>query len=125
MTDAEAKRCGSALAKYAEDNAAWWDKIPDYEARTLRKFWQSAWAAATAPRPAPEGTVRVRIHVLADSDGLVIAWLMSDECEKDNRDHLDYLAENYCGDAERRYSIITADIPLPSPPVEVRGEVEA
>lgn len=90
--------------------------------------WQGweAKAAATAPRPAPEGTVLVRIPVVVDKDG---AWAATALCIDSDEDAIESANEWLDGASataqhERRLSWVTAHVPLPAAPTEVEGTVE-
>lgn len=112
------------------------DDDGDYEDIVVQRTWDAwleAWdnrtrkyRPATAPRPAPEGTVRVRAACLVVDEG---EWLlMGSSVDRSDEEMREVIVDMYLPgslDGTERISFITADVPLPSPPVEVRGEVEA
>ena len=123
MTESEREHCEDALHAATKGNPKWWGSMPGIWRDQFEDGWRKAWAAATAPRPAPEGTVRVRVPVVTRSDGEWVAVRHSTMPE----DHVEDYATNCIGhpDHRMRVSYLVGDVPLPSPPVEVKGEVEA
>lgn len=118
----ERERCGEALKAHAEKNAGLWASMTDYEANLARSMWQQAWSAATAPRTPPPNTVRVRIPVVVNSKGEYVAIGYSGETDGQLLSRVREIAIEELHGVTREH-FITADVPLPSPPVEVEGTV--
>lgn len=93
----------------------------DYQMLGVYYAWR-AWQAATAPRPAPEGTVQVRIPVVVDDKGQYVAIRYSGEPEPSSerfaRESYNHVLSN-----TRRNVIVTSNVTLPAAPVEVQGSV--
>ena len=96
----------------------------DYQMLGVYYAWR-AWQAATAPRPAPEGTVQVRIPVVVDGDGDYAAMRFSPDGEDFAMAEVRKKGERIGLNRTVQKSWITANVPLPAAPVEVEGSVES
>lgn len=124
MTDDEATRCGKAMDDLVKVSGSWWDSLNSFERHGFRQGWEQAWAARSAPSYPPPGTVRVRVPVLTNSDGQCLALKYPEDSDESAARWIKEETGAFI-DGDTRLSWITADVPLPSPPIEVEGTVES
>lgn len=115
----------AAMKAFTERTKQWWLSIGQEEVDAFTVGWEQAWkaameATALAPTPPHPNTVRVRIPVVTTHDCRHFAYRSHEDTDSEADE---YIRGRLCA-AGSIVSWITADVPLPSPPVEVKGTVE-